>query len=110
MSIAQVGNIESILVTFMYLTSGYVALMLSYWITQDLDRFFEINGTDKIILTFIVGSFSVILTSYLPTVPTEVTLDNFRYFVNPIIGVTGANTLTLVLIRELSKKHTNKED
>ncbi|MFB6193278.1 MAG: hypothetical protein ABEK00_03420 [Candidatus Nanohaloarchaea archaeon] len=77
--------------------------MLGYWLTRDLETFFSIKGTDKIILTFIVGTFSVFLASLITGIPETIGLNNAREFLLPTLGITVANSIAVALLRETNR-------
>lgn len=101
MALPYIESINSLILPALYLGSGYLSILLGYAISRDTDIFFkEIQGTDKIMLTFLIGAFSVLISTSIPGIPATVNKSNIIELIAPLFGVTLVNALVIVWIRE----------
>lgn len=98
MSFPYLTDIGSVLVPFLYLTAGYLSLLLGFEWAGRMDTFVSLKGADKIMLTFIIGVFwLLVLISGFGT-PSTLTASNFAFFLPVLGGVVIVNSAVIGII------------
>ena len=97
------GSFQTVLLSFLYLGTGYLSLLIAYRFSGDLESFYQsVSGTDKILQTFLIGSFSLILVTQVLGGPGQINLQNFPVAIVYLLGVIISNSFIIYLIREES--------
>jgi hypothetical protein len=94
-----ISSLEKMIFPFLYLSSGYLALLVGYW--GEKDGFMELRGTDVVILTFVVGSFELLSVVFYMGIPKEFTGFTFAVYT----AILAVLTLLMgLLIKGFRKK------
>lgn len=105
---AVTENPQSLIIPFLYLSSGYISLLMGYWFTSDTKFFYEtMKGTDKLILTFIIGTFSLLTARGFFGTSSELnyqTLPSFVIFLSLLSVLLG---FLIAIIRRISSRNKN---
>ncbi|MDY6788437.1 MAG: hypothetical protein SVV03_00585 [Candidatus Nanohaloarchaea archaeon] len=103
---------QTVLFPLLYLGAGYASLLIGSVIARKTDYFLtEITGTDKVILTFLIGAFSLINVFMLFGSPVSaITLENFFLFLFPIMLITIINSAVISLVLKAHSHYRSKSN
>lgn len=94
-----ITNIQNIVFPFLYLSSGYLALLIGYW--NDFEKFRALRGTDIVILTFIIGSFELLSIAFYIGIPDQFTGAVFGVYLAILLIFTFLSGLVIKTLRKI---------
>lgn len=102
MATTILANLKAIATLFLYVGAGYVSLYAGYYLSEDLEKFYEMKGADKTIQTFLFGSLALLWAIRLGNTPSIISVSNFISFISPIIQVMTVVSLAIYTFKNNS--------
>jgi hypothetical protein len=97
-----ISNLQNIIFPFMYLFSGYLALIVGFW--NEKEEFMELRGTDVVILTFVIGSFELLSLVFYVGIPEKFTATLFTFYLGILAGITLIVGILIKAVRKAVSK------
>lgn len=102
MALTDFSSIQSLALPFLYISLSYFSLLLGYVLAGQKSDFFSMKGTDKLILTFSTGAFSVLIIDQFFELP-QLDSSNWQIFAGRQIVVLAIIAFfTFIVKRDLS--------